>query len=341
MVAEGLEVAFDVVVARHHIRQVIRTSDTGHIGDDAAVGFVPVGIGVTGIPRHRRIGTGQVVRAGELPRIGQARRVLHLGLFEIVHAAHVLDAPAFGQTVTPQYIEQVLELDTVRGVEDERPVVHRSAAGHRSNIGCHNNRRDRWACRRPRSSMPYRAFLIPSTPLNVLLYVTAVMSPTVRPRFVSQRRAIEKESRWSGMGIKLRMRQSLLNPPLVRRRDLIGRSDGAHMCRKRSFCSGRLVYVESEKIGTCCPDCIRNFSNWVFMLNPVLNSLSPIAVFIGDAFGRLYVTNPPEKSPGISGEGDLYTRRLSIWLLGIRSNEKARLSVSVLGTARPFIHALL
>ena len=126
MVAEGLEVAFDVVVARHHIRQVIRTSDTGHIGDDAAVGFVPVGIGVTGIPRHRRIGTGQVVRAGELPRIGQARRVLHLGLFEIVHAAHVLDAPAFGQTVTPQYIEQVLELDTVRGVEDERPVVHRS-----------------------------------------------------------------------------------------------------------------------------------------------------------------------------------------------------------------------
>ena len=96
--------------------------------------------------------------------------------------------------------------------------------------------------------MPYRAFLIPSTPLNVLLYVTAVMLPTVRPRFVSQRRAIEKESRWSGMGIKLRMRQSLLNL-LSSARYLVGRSDEVHVRRKRAA-ERPLAEVETEEIRT-------------------------------------------------------------------------------------------
>ena len=50
---------------------------------------------------------------------------------------------------------------------------------------------------------------------------------------------------------------------------------------------------------------------------------------------------PPLKSAGYSALGDFTITRLSIWLLGMMSNEKARASASELGTAPPFTHTLL
>ena len=50
---------------------------------------------------------------------------------------------------------------------------------------------------------------------------------------------------------------------------------------------------------------------------------------------------PPVKSAGYSALGDFTITRLSIWLLGIMSNEKALESASELGTAPPLIHTLL
>ena len=50
---------------------------------------------------------------------------------------------------------------------------------------------------------------------------------------------------------------------------------------------------------------------------------------------------PPVKSAGNSGLADFIIIRLSIWLLGMMSNEKALESASELGTAPPFIQTLL
>ena len=55
----------------------------------------------------------------------------------------------------------------------------------------------------------------------------------------------------------------------------------------------------------------------------------------------LTITKPPVKSAGYSGAGLLTITILSIWLLGMMSNEKARESASELGTALPLSHTLL
>ena len=64
-------------------------------------------------------------------------------------------------------------------------------------------------------------------------------------------------------------------------------------------------------------------------------------LFVGGMSLVFTCMKPPVKSAGYSAAGDFTIIMLSIWLLGMISNENARESGSELGTAPPFIHTLL
>ena len=125
VVAERLEVARDLLVAHLQLRHVGALAHTGLVDDDASVGLGFVGVAVTYVPRQGvQLVLVEEVVAGQLPQVGEARLVEHLGLFAVEGAADVSLAGTFGQAVFTQHVEEVAELDFVAVAEDKRPVVH-------------------------------------------------------------------------------------------------------------------------------------------------------------------------------------------------------------------------
>ena len=83
----------------------------------------------------------------------------------------------------------------------------------------------------------------------------------------------------------------------------------------------------------------RKLRNCVWSFTPV-----PSVMWASFCRGTSFVSimmKPPVKSAGYCGEGDLMTCMSLNCEEGMMSNEKARVSASVEGTAAPFIHTLL